>query len=86
MALGAKFAKGGLGLFIFDVFLTFGISGHYCSGARWPTGDLFMKNITLWWACPCMLSVAAVQAGGTWHGGTRSHSAACRSFVVERSC
>jgi hypothetical protein len=23
-----------------------------------------MKNITLWWACPWTLSVAAVQAGG----------------------
>jgi hypothetical protein len=44
--------------------LTFGIIGHYCSGARWPTGELFMKNITLWWACPWTLSVAAVQAGG----------------------
>jgi len=38
---------------------------HYCHGAQWPTGgELFMKNITLWWACPCTLSVAAIQAGG----------------------
>ncbi len=64
MAIGARFAKWGLGLFIFGVFLTFGIIGHYCSGARWPTGDLFMKNITLWWACPWTLSVAAIQVGG----------------------
>jgi hypothetical protein len=64
MAVGARFAKWGLGLFIFGVFLTFGIIGHYCSGARWPTGELFMQNITLWWACPWTLSVAAVQAGG----------------------
>jgi hypothetical protein len=64
MKTGAKFAKWGLGFFIFGVFLTFGIIGHYCSGARWPTGELFMKNITLWWACPWTLSVAAVQAGG----------------------
>jgi hypothetical protein len=48
MRIGARFAKWGLGFFIFGVFLTFGIIGHYCSGARWPTGDLFMKNITLW--------------------------------------
>jgi hypothetical protein len=60
MALGAKFAKAGLGLFLFGVFLTFGIVGHYCSGARWPVGDLFIKNVTLWWACPWTLSVAAV--------------------------
>jgi hypothetical protein len=62
--LGARFAKWGLGLFIFGVFLTFGIIAHYCSGARWQNGALFMQNITLWWACPWTLSVAAVQAGG----------------------
>jgi hypothetical protein len=64
MSTGAKFAKWGLSLFIFGVFLTFGIIAHYCVGARWPTGVLFMQNITLWWACPWTLSVAAVQAGG----------------------
>jgi len=64
MSVGARFAKWGLGLFIFGVFLTFGIVAHYCVGARWPTGELFMQNITLWWACPWTLSVAAVQAGG----------------------
>jgi hypothetical protein len=62
--MGARFAKWGLGLFIFGVFLTFGLIAHYCVGARWPNGDLFMQNITLWWACPWTLSVAAVQAGG----------------------
>jgi hypothetical protein len=46
------------------VFLTFGIIAHYCAGSRWPNGELFMQNITLWWACPWTLSVAAVQAGG----------------------
>ena len=51
MQLGARFAKWGLGHFIFGVFLTFGIVAHYCVGARWPTGELFMQNITLWWAC-----------------------------------
>jgi len=64
MRLGARFAKWGLGLFLFGVFLTFGIVAHYCAGARWPTGTLFAQNITLWWACPWTLSVAAVQAGG----------------------
>ncbi|MGE3875236.1 MAG: hypothetical protein AB7F74_19960 [Parvibaculaceae bacterium] len=64
MTIGARYAKWGLGLFIFGVFLSFGIIAHYCVGARWPTGQLFMQNITLWWACPWTLSVAAVQAGG----------------------
>jgi hypothetical protein len=64
MALGAKFAKWGLGLFIFGVFLSFGVIAHYCAGSRWDNGELFMKNITLRWACPWTLSVATVQAGG----------------------
>jgi hypothetical protein len=64
MQTGARFAKWGLGLFIFGVFLTIGIIARYCIGARWPNGTLFMQNITLWWACPWTLSVAAVQAGG----------------------
>ena len=64
MQIGARFAKWGLGLFIFGVFLTFGIIAHYCAGARWPTGEVFMQNISRWWACPWTLSVAAVQAGG----------------------
>jgi hypothetical protein len=64
MKLGAQFTNWGLGLFIFGVFLTFGIIAHYCAGSRWPNGVLFMQNITLWWACPWTLSVAAVQAGG----------------------
>jgi hypothetical protein len=64
MTLGARFTKWGLGLFIFGVFLTFGIIAHYCAGSRWPNGVLFMQNITLWWACPWTLCVAAVQAGG----------------------
>jgi hypothetical protein len=64
MNLGARFAKWGLGLFIFGVFLTFGIIAHYCAGSRWPNGEVFLQNITLWWACAWTLSVAAVQAGG----------------------
>jgi hypothetical protein len=64
MTTGSRFAKWGLGLFIFGVFLSFGVIAHYCVGSRWPNGELFMQNITLWWACPWTLSVAAVQAGG----------------------
>jgi hypothetical protein len=64
MKLGVQFTQWGLGLFIFGAFLSFGIIAHYCAGSRWPNGVLFMQNITLWWACPWTLSVAAVQAGG----------------------
>ena len=34
MDYGARFTKWGLGLFLFGVFLTFGIIAHYCVGAR----------------------------------------------------
>jgi hypothetical protein len=64
MSIGARFATWGLGLFIFWVFASFGIIAHYCAGARWPTGELFLKNVSLWFACPWTLSVAVVQAGG----------------------
>ena len=46
------------------MFASFGIIAHYCVGARWPTGELFMQNITLWWACPWTLAVASVQMLG----------------------
>jgi len=63
MAIGSKFVSWGLGLFVFGIFLSFGIIAHYCVGAQWPTGELFKQNITLWWACPWTLSVAVVQIG-----------------------
>lgn len=64
MSTGAKFAKWGLGLFVFGLFLTFGVIGHYCVGASADAGELFKRNVTLWWACPWTLSVAVVQGGG----------------------
>jgi hypothetical protein len=64
MTLGARFAKWGLGFFVFGLFLTFGIIGHYCVGASADAGELFKRNVTLWWACPWTLSVAIVQGGG----------------------
>ena len=67
MNVGARFAKWGLGLFVFGVFLTFGIIAHYCAGSRWPNGELFMQNITLWWACPWTCrSRPCKLAGSAW--------------------
>jgi len=64
MTTGAKFAKWGLGLFIFGIFLNLGPIGHYCIGANHDNGAMFMHNITLWWGCPWTLSVFFVQIGG----------------------
>lgn len=64
MKTGAKFTKWGLAFFVFGLFLTFGVIGHYCVGASADVGELFRRNVTLWWACPWTLSVAVVQGGG----------------------
>jgi len=61
--LGLRFVRWGLGLLAFGIFVGFGIIGHYLIGANHDTGEMFMKNVTLWFACPWTLSVYAVQAG-----------------------
>jgi hypothetical protein len=50
-------------LFVFGLVMSFGMVGHYIVGARWPTGHLFLQNITLWYACPWTLSTAVVLVG-----------------------
>ena len=64
--IGARFIRAGLGLLTFGMLMSFGIVGHYIVGARWPTGELFLKNIRLRYACPWSLSTAVVliSAGG----------------------
>lgn len=64
MMVGARFAKWGIGLFIFGVFLSLGIIAHYCVGSHWRAAALLVQGSSLWWACPWTFSVAAVQAGG----------------------
>src|SRR5215469_5849255 len=63
MAIGTRFIKWGLGLFLFGVFLNLGPIGHYCIGANHDNGMMFMHNITLWWGCPWTLSVFFTQVG-----------------------
>jgi hypothetical protein len=61
--VGISFLRSGLALLAFGIFIGFGIIGHYVIGANHDTGEMFMKNVTLWFACPWTLSVYAVQAG-----------------------
>lgn len=61
--LDAKFIRSGFGLFIFGLVMSFGVVGHYMVGSRWDTGTEFLKNITLWYACPWTLSTAVVLIG-----------------------
>jgi hypothetical protein len=63
LRLGVRFIEWGFGLGIFGMVLSFGIIGHYLHGARHPTGEEFLKNIGLWFACPWTLSVYAIQLG-----------------------
>jgi len=63
LPIGVQFIRWGLGLLAFGIFIGFGIIGHYIRGAQYETGEMFMKNVTLWFACPWTLSVYAVQAG-----------------------
>jgi hypothetical protein len=64
MTLGARFIKWGFGLFIFGLVLGFGPIGHYVIGANHPTGEAFLHNISLWFACPWTMAVAVIQIGG----------------------
>jgi hypothetical protein len=61
--VGAGFIRSGFGLFIFGLVMSFGIVGHYIVGARYPTGEVFLQNISLWYACPWTLSTAVVLIG-----------------------
>ncbi len=61
--LGASFIRSGFGLFILGLVMSFGIIGHYIVGARYPTGEAFLKNMTLWYACPWTLSTAVMLIG-----------------------
>jgi hypothetical protein len=47
MSTGVRFAQVEPRPLHLRVFLTFGIIAHYCGGARWSIGELFMAIITL---------------------------------------
>jgi hypothetical protein len=64
LRLAARFIEWGLGLGLFGLLLGFGIIAHYLHGAQHPTGEEFLKNISLWFACPWTLSVYTIQLGG----------------------
>ena len=61
--LGAKFVRSGLELFIFGLILGYGPLAHYLHGAFEDTGEAFLKNMTLWFACPWTLATYTVQVG-----------------------
>jgi hypothetical protein len=52
MNVGLRFIRWGLGRLVFGIFIGFGPTSHYIVGAQYPTGDMFMRNVTLSFACP----------------------------------
>jgi hypothetical protein len=63
--LGAGFIRWGTGLFIFGLIIGYGPLLHYMHGAvEGDIGPAFLKNLTLWFACPWTLAVYFAQIGG----------------------
>src|SRR4249919_163823 len=60
---GGRFIRRGFWLLLFGFLMSFGMVLHYVVGARWDTGPEFLKNVTLWYACPWTLSTAVVIGG-----------------------
>ena len=61
--VGGRFIRRGFWLLLFGFLMSFGMVLHYVVGARWDTGPEFLKNVTLWYACPWTLSTAVVIGG-----------------------
>lgn len=60
---GGQFIRSGFSLMFLGFLMSIGMVLHYVVGAQYPTGHEFMRNVTLWWACPWTLSTAVVLGG-----------------------
>jgi hypothetical protein len=63
MQLGGRFISSGFWLLLLGFIMSFGMVMHYVVGAQYDTGSAFLKNVTLWYACPWTLSTAVVLGG-----------------------
>jgi hypothetical protein len=64
-ALGSKFTRWGLGMFVLGFVVGFVPILHYMHGAiAGDVGPAFMKNMTLWWGCPAVLMEYTLKTGG----------------------
>jgi hypothetical protein len=61
--VGGRFIRAGFWLVFLGFAMSFGMVMHYIVGARYDTGPEFLKNVTLWYACPWTLSTAVVLGG-----------------------
>jgi hypothetical protein len=60
---GGRFIRSGFWLLLLGLLMSFGMVLHYVVGAQYPTGEVFLQNVTLWYACPWTLSTAVVLGG-----------------------
>src|SRR5271169_3777504 len=60
---GGRFIRAGFWVLFLGFVMSFGMVLHYVVGARYDTGSEFLKNVTLWFACPWTLSTAVVLGG-----------------------
>ena len=60
---GGRFIRAGFWVLFLGFVMSFGMVLHYVVGARYDTGSEFLKNVTLWYACPWTLSTAVVLGG-----------------------
>src|SRR5262245_10154955 len=63
VATGGRFMRTGFWVLQLGFLMSFGMVLHYVVGAQYPTGEQFLKNVTLWYACPWTLSTAVVLGG-----------------------
>lgn len=63
IALGARYIRWGLGLFVLGLVVGYGPWLHYMHGALDPVQPDFLKNITLWFGCPWTLAAYVAQVG-----------------------
>jgi hypothetical protein len=61
--VGGRFIRAGFWLVFLGFVMSFGMVMHYVVGAQYDTGAEFLKNVTLWYACPWTLSTAVVLGG-----------------------
>jgi hypothetical protein len=72
-ALGSKFTRWGLGMFVLGFAVGFVPILHYMHGAiAGDVGPAFMKNMTLWWGCPAVLMEYTLKTGWPRHGHYRA--------------
>src|SRR5262245_595263 len=64
VALGARYVRWGLGLFVFGLVIGYGPWLHYMHGALEEVQPTFLKNVTLWFGCPWTLPTYVAQLGG----------------------